>query len=215
MRYGDLHRLLRDGAATPAVPRWAQGVLAAVGAGELEVRAVRHPLGFLCLPVERSGRYGVCLHLWSPELSRALTTTAVHCHSWDLISYLLYGRIRNVLARFGDGREYQVLEVISRGETDELRATARTVRAKAGEETSHGPGEVYTLPAGVFHTTLVADGREAATVVLGMESPAGRDLSLGALDLRSHQVRRLHCEPPETRRLARRAAALLTAEVSS
>jgi hypothetical protein len=99
--------------------------------------------------------------------------------------------------------------------TDELRATSRTVRAIPGETAAHGPGDVYSLPAGVFHSTLLDAGPDAATVALGVESPIGRDLSLGGLDLRSHQVRRMRCEPAETARAARRAAALLAAEVAS
>ncbi|MEO5875245.1 MAG: hypothetical protein ABIS86_12590, partial [Streptosporangiaceae bacterium] len=163
----------------------------------------------------RTGRHGVCLHLWSQDVAPLATTSQIHCHSWDLVSYVLYGRLRNVVTRTGEGRDLRVFEVLSRGDTDELRATGRTVRAVRGEAAAHGPGDIYSLPAGTFHSTLLETGPDAATVALGVESPVSRDLSLGPLDLRPHQVRRMRCEPAETVRAARRAAALLAAEVAS
>ena len=215
MRYEELYLRMHDGTASSSIPAWAGRVLSEVATGATPISAVRHPLGFLCLPIERTGRLGVCLHLWSPDVAPLATTSQIHCHSWDLVSHVLYGRLRNITTRTGEGRDLRVFEVLSRGDTDELRATPRTVKAVSGETATHGPGEVYSLPAGVFHSTLLDAGPNAATVALGVESPIGRDLSLGTLDLRSHQVRRMRCGPAETARAAHRAAALLAAEVAS
>jgi hypothetical protein len=215
MRYEELYLRMHNGTAAPSIPAWAGQVLREIAAGVTPISAVRHPLGFLCLPIERTGRLGVCLHLWSPDVAPLATTSQIHCHSWDLVSHVLYGRLRNITTRTGEGRDLRVFEVLSRGDTDELRATPRTVKAVRGETATHGPGDVYALPAGVFHSTLLDAGPDAATVALGVESPIGRDLSLGALDLRSHQVRRTRCEPTVTTRAARRAADLLAAQVAS
>ncbi|NVI87072.1 hypothetical protein [Actinomadura sp. BRA 177] len=101
MRYAQIREEIRAGTGARTLPAWAgrvlDGVLEGLAAGAPPVRAVRHPLGFLCLPVERSGDLGVCLHIWTPEVRPAPSTTSpVHCHSWDLLSFVLYGTVRNV-----------------------------------------------------------------------------------------------------------------------
>ena len=72
-------------------------------AGRLPVRAVTHPLGFTCLPVERAGPHGVCVHLWSPRVPRAAaTTSAIHAHCWRLTSIALFGQLENRLLTLAD-----------------------------------------------------------------------------------------------------------------
>ncbi|TDC85006.1 hypothetical protein [Actinomadura sp. 7K507] len=231
VRYEEIREEIRAGTAARTLPVWAERVLGDVAAGRSPVPAVRHPLGFVCLPVDRSGDFGVCLHIWTPEVRPAPSTTSpVHCHSWDLVSFVLYGTVRNVRmdidgesagesagesggdpAETSADRAQQVFEVLSEGGVDELRATGRTVRYAPGRSSTHRTGESYTLPAGVFHTTLIEDGGDAATVALGRQAPGGGDLSLGPLDIPTHRVRRSRSDHAETvlalRRSARRIAA--------
>lgn len=58
MRYQDLYDEMTGGTARGSLPGWAGEVLEAIGSGASPVVGVRHPLGFLCLPLERtvSGR---------------------------------------------------------------------------------------------------------------------------------------------------------------
>ncbi|MEU5879745.1 hypothetical protein [Spirillospora sp. NPDC047279] len=217
MRYDDIHGALVAGTATDVLPAWAHRVLDDIAAGRLAVAAVRHPLGFLCLPVERTGDLGVCLHIWSPEAPAApATTSPVHCHSWELMSFVLYGALRNTRARVdelpaGAGAGHRVFQVVSRSGEDELHATPRTVRFSPGDSAVHRAGDTYTLPAGVFHSTDIEDGPDAATVALGRQTPGGGDLSLGPLDTPTHRTRRTHCDPGEIARAAHRSARLLEA----
>ncbi|WP_051711726.1 hypothetical protein [Spirillospora albida] len=215
MRYEEIRAEIAAGTAARTLPRWAGGVVADAAEGRSPAAAVRHPLGFLCLPVERSGDLGVCLHIWTPEVRPAPSTTSpVHCHSWDLLSFVLYGTVRNVRMDVRPGAPDptgQVFEVVSRGGVDELRATGRAVRHSPGRSAAHRTGESYTLPAGVFHRTLIEDGDDAATVALGRHTPGGGDLSLGPLDVPTHRVRRARSAPEETARALRRAAALIAA----
>ncbi|WP_067462677.1 hypothetical protein [Actinomadura macra] len=210
MRYEEIRGEIGAGTAARTLPAWAARVVEDVVAGRSLVPAVRHPLGFLCLPVERTGDYGVCLHIWTPEVEPVPSTTSpVHCHSWDLISFVLYGTVRNVRMNVDEGpggAVLQVFEVVSRGDVDELRATGRSVRCSPGRSTTHGTGESYTLPAGVFHSTLIEDGRDAATVALGRQTPGTGDLSLGPLDIASHRVHRSRSDPGEAVRALRRSA---------
>jgi hypothetical protein len=208
--YAELHAAISAGAAEQVVPRWAAGYLGAVAAGQTPARAVRHPLGFLCLPAWRGNGLGICVHIWTGEGPPAgPTTSAVHAHSWDLISYVLFGRVRNRIVRVSDtGADprtntaheptHRVFEIHTGPVVDALRRTARLVRWHTDAIDDHGRGEVYTLPSGVFHTTVV-DGY-AATVALGRDRPGAVDLSLGGVHTTDHLVRRERCDPEQTRK---------------
>lgn len=215
MRYEEIRREIHAGTAPRTLPAWAGRVLDDVAAGRSSVPAVRHPLGFVCLPVERSGDFGVCLHIWTPEVRPAPSTTSpVHCHSWDLLSFVLYGTVRNVRMDVDEASAevtQQIFEVVSRGDVDELRATGRAVRHSPGRSSTHRTGDSYTLPAGVFHTTLIEDGKDAATVALGRQTPGGGDLSLGPLDTPTHRVHRSRSDQADTARALSRSVRRIAA----
>jgi hypothetical protein len=188
---------------------------------------VTHPLGFTCLPIERAGREGVCVHLWSPRVERAEpTTSAIHAHCWHLTSYMLFGRLENTLMLVGDAGDagddagddggtagpsasggeqdlYRVLDIRSRGDVDELRPTSRLVRCVARQRQAIGAGDVYSMPAGEFHTTEVRPGAETATVALGRMTPGAVDRSLGSPGAAGHRVRRRRCDAEQTAGAAR------------
>lgn len=203
--YDSFHRAMLDGTAGQTIPQWASGVLGEVAQNRTNVAGVQHPLGFVCLPVERTGEAGVCVHVWSDSLPRASpTTSTMHAHSWDLISYVLYGSVRNELIDVTDTPDeaaYRVFEIRSDRDIDEVRETPRLVRCEIrAAELSH-QGDIYSLAAGVFHTTVVQG--EAATVALGSSRPGTMDLSLGGIDRKTHRVRRQRCDRDETAHAAR------------
>ncbi|MFC4532919.1 hypothetical protein [Sphaerisporangium dianthi] len=210
MMYHDLYEELAAGAVPSALPGRALRLLLDIAAGRSAIRAVRHPLGFVCLPVERSGEHGVCVHLWSDDLPGvAATTSEIHCHSWDLVSYVLFGQVRNELAAIADrgpGASHRVFEVLSAGEVDSIRPTGRTVTYAPGASVAYRAGEVYTLRAGVFHRSVIPEGTVTATIALGSGRPGMADLSLGPLGTRAHRVVRRRCDDEETARAARLAA---------
>lgn len=210
MDYTDIDNAIRQGMAADWVPRWALALLRDIADGRRQLTAVRHPLGFLCIPVQRRGEHGVCVHMWTPALRPAVVTSLVHSHSWDLTSYVLFGTLHNQRIRVAEtpgSATHRVFEVRSHGDVDELRATSRLVSCEPELASAHGGGCVYLLPAGEFHTTEVPGGQHVATVVLGRSRPPAADLSLGPLGTRSHTLTRSHCDRGETVR-----AALLIAE---
>jgi hypothetical protein len=217
MNYVDLQREIHRLEAG-LVSAWAADVLTEIVEGRRPVRAVRHPLGFICLPVERTGEDGVCVHLWQTELAAAASTTSqVHSHSWDLDSYVLFGEVRNEIVEVVDEPvkpTHRVFEVRSRGDVDEICATPRLVRHATGTIEVNRAGESYTLRAGAFHTTVVRADQPAATVALGRGRAGGKDLTLGAIDGHTHIVRRQHCDETETIRAARTVADRATARRS-
>ncbi len=165
-----------------------------------QVRAVRHPLGFVCLPLWRLTDLGFCIHIWTTLVEPArLATSPVHCHSWDLASLVLYGTIRNEEINVFDTTDptHRVFEVEQHGDVDEIRATARLVRYSVSAGQMIMPGEVYQLPAGTFHNTIVPT-REAATLVVAWTRPGGMDRSVGPLDVPTHHQPRRYCDADES-----------------
>lgn len=204
-KYDSFHRAMLSGTAGRAVPQLASGLLDEIAQNRTSVAGVRHPLGFMCLPVERTGEVGICVHVWSDSLPRASpTTSTMHAHSWDLVSYVLYGNVRNEVIDVIDAPEdaaYRVFEVRSSAEADEVRETPRLVRCGIRTVELNRPGDIYSLSAGAFHTTVVQG--EAATVALGNSRPGKVDLSLGGIHRKTHRVRRQYCDHHETARTVR------------
>lgn len=193
---------------TPAFSRdWLVAALRGVARGEGEgVTAVRHPLGFICLPIQRHGPLGLCVHVWTSRLAQATpTTSTVHCHSWALHSQVLYGSVRNTVMSTEESASptHRVYEVHSSGGRDELRATPQVVRCTERSTEVRTAGDVYTLAAGVFHTTDVASDEETATAVFAQTLDDGTDLSLGPVEGQTHTVQRRYCDAAETELAAR------------
>jgi hypothetical protein len=204
MDYVQLDQAIKRG-SRGAVPRLVLSLLRDIATGDRGLTAVRHPLGFLCFPAQRVAGYGVCLHMWAPTVERVLTTSEVHAHSWDLTSYVLYGTLCNQRLRVEDAAgqaTHRVFEVHSRGEKDELRATGRLVSCRLVAADEYRAADVYVLPAGEFHATVVPGEQDVATVVLSRNHPSGADLALGPVHTCSHTVTRSRCDAVETARAA-------------
>ncbi|MEU0335365.1 hypothetical protein [Streptomyces sp. NPDC006193] len=209
MDYPALERAARRHASAELI-RHAVAELDRIASGRRALRAVRHPLGFVCLPLLRDGHDGVCVHLFgTPDAVPDRSAPQVHCHSWDLTSTVLYGRLgnRRVDVHHDPGAPtHRVFEVHSDPSgVDELRPTERLVRCRPGAEQTSARGQTYALPAGEFHTSVVPDGRPTATLVLGRTLPGRVDLSLGPLSAPGHRMVRRTCDASRTARIARAA----------
>jgi hypothetical protein len=149
--------------------------------------AVLHPLGFLCFPLLRAPGAGVCVHVWLPrraDFAPPLETTSVHSHSWDLLSYVLLGRIGNELVTTepasSETATHRVYEIRSSQGADEVVPTSRCVRSRRREIRYAGSGEVYRLAGGEFHSSVVdADEDRGAATVLLADQRGGVDRALG------------------------------------
>ncbi|AQT71294.1 MULTISPECIES: hypothetical protein [Streptomyces] len=179
--------------------------LEAIASGQRQLHAVRHPLGFLCLPLLREGPRGICVHLFEADNHAEPDASPLHAHSWELRSRVLYGRVANLPVRtraVRDGEEgatHRVFEVHSHSDgVDEIRPTPLLVRSEPGPAHISSGGQTYTLPAGEFHATALEGPEPAATLVHGLSVPGRRDLSLGPLDGRPRRTTRRLCDKAQT-----------------
>jgi hypothetical protein len=212
MDYQLLEQTIGRGGPAPELFNTAASLLEEIASGRRDLRAVQHPLGFRCLPVLRDGDRGICVHVFETgagDPAADLTTSAMHSHSWELTSSVLYGEVGNLRIRVRDQPDeptHRVFEVHSGPSgVDEIRPTSRLVRWEAGPEQTSVRGETYTLPAGQFHSTLVRHGSPAATLVLGRSLPGHTDLTLGPVRGTGHRVVRQTCDAAQTARTARTA----------
>jgi hypothetical protein len=206
--YVELEGAIRSGGGRHVVPDWAELMLDDVATGRLPVAAVRHPLGFLCFPLYRDGDDGICVHVWSADIRVELTTSSMHCHSWHMLSYVLYGTLRNDTVRLVDdprAAQYRVFRVQSRADVDEIRATPRLVRCESRSTEQYGAGQTYELAAGDFHQSVLLEG-PAATLVLGRRQLGAGDFALAVVDTATHVVRRKREGGEVSRDVARMAA---------
>ena len=179
-------------------------LLADIVDGRSALRAVRHPLGFACLPVLRDGDEGICVHVWESGRGPAsLTTEPYHCHSWDLLSHILYGTVGNQPVEVTDGTTYVAFEARSTAQGDRLVDTGRLVDARELPCEWWAEGETYALAAGHFHQSVIGDGSAAASVVLGKHLADGVNITLGHPGQETREdTKRVRCSIEETRRLA-------------
>lgn len=173
--------------------------------------AVRHPLGFACVPLFRSTAAGLCLHVWADGIpAPELTTSPVHAHTWDLTSRVLCGVVRNDLVdvELDPGENgararaptHGVFTVHSRGRVDEIRRTGRRAACRDGSVDVVAAGQTYVLPSGRFHATRTA--RPTATLVLAVTRRPPPELVLGPLTGRTHRVTRNTCSADQLRVIA-------------
>ena len=127
----------------------------------------------------------------------------MHAHSWELHSYVLYGRVGNLPVRVNDGVDdptHRIYRVDSAPDgEDDILPTSRLVRGEPGPEQISTGGEVYTLAAGRFHATVVHREAPAATLVLGRSLPGRVDLALGPLHGGGGRTVRQLCDAEQTR----------------
>ncbi|TQL97718.1 hypothetical protein FB559_3320 [Actinoallomurus bryophytorum] len=166
---------------------------------------VRHPLGFLCFPMHRTATFGICLHVWSDQLQmRPSTTSQIHAHSWDLISYVVAGALRNDLISIVPdlvNPTHRVCTVRSGDGGDEVCPTDQLVNWRLVGSERIASGQFYDLSSGFFHTTTALG--EAATLVMAENQNLTPELSLADKCIQSHKVTRQLGGPTDIKIAAR------------
>jgi hypothetical protein len=184
----------------PDLRSLAREALDAVLAGDRRPTAVEHPLEFVCIPILRSSRFGICGHIWRNNRS-ALT---IHCHSWHLHSDVVAGAVRNeVFAISEDARgDHVLLAVDSTGQFDQITSTGTAVMVRKNERTFHEAGTSYTLRAGVFHRSTPMSTGPTLTLLAATVLPGARDQILARRTTQHQPMRRKELPVPEARAMA-------------
>jgi hypothetical protein len=142
-------------------------------AGDLQTRAVAHPLDFVCVPLARAPGFGVCAHIWRD--GQAVPT--IHSHSWHLYSEVVLGAIANEVFAVTEcpGGDHELVRIDSTGSRDRIAPTGRAVLVEDTERTLHLPGSSYDLAAGVFHRSMPLSDGPTLTLVAATTLPGARD----------------------------------------
>ncbi|MEU6573717.1 hypothetical protein [Streptomyces sp. NPDC046805] len=199
-------RALRNG-DTKAAGEWVRRALPTINPEQLPAPVIRHPLEFICFPLYRSGKVGLCLHVW-PE-SGETSSPVVHAHSWDLWSYVVCGTAFNQMVDIREEPErpeHALYAITSVGTIDEVRATGRRVTSAPRSRQAISAGQIYRISSGLFHRS----GHQGLTVtlVLGEQHEERENLVLGPLDgCPRHDAPRETCSPDEARALLQCIAA--------
>jgi len=169
--------------------------LRAVRSGEREPEMIRHPLGFMCLPLHRSDRLGLCIHVWRDDVDVARpTTSGYHLHTWNLFSYVLYGGVKNEVGRVWEpprprDAPFRLFEIHSREPSergkppvDHIVPTPALVAYTATGAEKVYMGDGYVVNARQYHRTQVMNKAFTATLVLAEDWDERPQLSLGAVD---------------------------------
>ncbi|GAA2887983.1 hypothetical protein [Streptomyces mexicanus] len=176
-------------------------VLTEIAAGQARFRALRHPLGFLYVQLDRRADSVLRLHLW-PDVSRweVLTTSPYHMHAWDLTSYVHRGRITNTIVGVRscpDSPEYRVFEISGESTVDCLSPTEELVKASVMSRETIDAGGFYRMSAGVYHASQAQSEGWSVTVALVQRVPGAGERALGPLALKAHRTRREVSSPEE------------------
>lgn len=186
------------------------GILRGITGGNYRQDMLRHPLGFFCLPIWRTGSGGLCIHVWmgGADLAR-LTTSRIHLHTWSLYSYILCGVVENrriEVVPDESAPTHRIFEIFSKDDDDRIRPTDQTVSSRVAGVQRFVLGDRYYVRPNDYHQTVVPDRHFTATVMLAVNWDPSPQLGLGPVERKEHVVRRQRCSESETREVA---AALL------
>ncbi|GLX47440.1 hypothetical protein Shyhy01_03900 [Streptomyces hygroscopicus subsp. hygroscopicus] len=204
----ELRALLASGTADERLGRGCAEILRDIARGRLTPRGLRHPLGFLYVPLDRRPDSVLRLHLWPrrPWWS-TLTTSPYHMHAWRLVSYVHRGAVRNttveVRAAADGDAEYRVFDIDGEGERDLLVPSEETVAVSSRATSTVRAGGLYGLDVGTFHCTSLLEGTAAVTLALVDRVPGARERALGPCGLGRHSTLRATAPADELRRFAR------------
>ncbi|QRR32476.1 hypothetical protein JNX00_12340 [Hydrogenophaga sp. YM1] len=131
--------------------------------------AQRHPLGFFACKWALGEGRSLRLHLWSKAFEWAQEPGwEIHDHVFSFSSLLLEGSLRNRVYRIDETPsargEYSIYEVFYNGSESSMKLIREGVGLKVCADTEESPGTIYSLDAGVLHSSeLVSE--QALTVL--------------------------------------------------
>jgi len=129
---------------------------------------VWHPLGFLMAKVLEEPPLTLRVHIWPKYGGREQDPAwPIHDHIFDMKSWIIKGRLKNVLYRESENLpNFQMYLASYEGNESVLNRTGLSLALQKEGETAYEAGQFYTVDAGVFHSSLHEQGSVAVTAVL-------------------------------------------------
>ncbi len=127
-----------------------------------------HPLGFVsCVIREQEKEFTTRLHYW-PKFERRTKNPEwpIHSHAYDLSSYILEGRVRDMQYRLRSGADYTVYTVSYAGDNSVISASNQRVSVEKVIDEVRQAGEEYSVSIGSFHQTEVFLDETAISLVV-------------------------------------------------
>lgn len=149
-----------------------------------EVRPLWHPLGFIHMRLADDGETALRLHIWSRVHAAPMQPLwSVHNHVFSLESLVIHGSIRDT--RFevapAEAGDKQLYEVVYRENGSLRRRTGKRVHCVRNQESIHRVGDQYAIAAQMFHSSSLAEGDLAMTIVKTTGTGDGRPMVVGDL----------------------------------
>lgn len=159
--------LFEASSTTETVMRLARSLIQGL-LGSPAVAARRHPLGFLHLALPGARR----LHIWPTERTPQDANLQIHDHVFGFTSRVLVGSIENVLydvVERSDG-SHQLMRVEYSDGQSMVVPTGQRVALRESERLLTPQFGLYSVQAGTFHKSRVADGAVACSILTYQEA---------------------------------------------
>lgn len=150
-----------------------------------------HPLGFVSCIIRKEKYFTSRIHYW-PKMERRtkVPNWPIHTHVYDLSSYILAGRVRDIQYRKKDGTDYVIYSVSYKGEDSEIKSTSTYTSIRKISDRIRSIGDEYAIPLGVFHETQVPLDEFAITLVALSNFADSAPLVLGEKEIGIHSYDR-------------------------
>lgn len=151
----------------------------------LRCRLKTHPFGFLHAFLVDDPHVALRLHIWdTTERHVQEPNWPIHSHVFDLRSIVLVGRLTNHSYHWSGGRltaTGRLYRTTFVGDTSRLEPTDDFGTCELVSSKEISSTDLYAVPFGDFHSSLVAEGSFAATLAVTVKGP-GAPRIFGALE---------------------------------
>lgn len=134
---------------------------------------VWHPLGFIFCKLSEEGERKIRLHIWPNNKERMQKPAwLIHNHMFDLKSWVVSGEIENTEYLVVEGKpNYRVYNARYEKDGSVLYRTESLICLKVNRRLLLSAGEVYEVPSGAFHQSVMSSESTTVTVCETINQP--------------------------------------------
>lgn len=189
-------------------PSTVAEVLSLISEAPEKVRASWHPLGFVCLKVACEVQSTLRVHIWpSKERRPQHPAWNIHDHIFDIQSFIICGSITNYRFTVTDTTmrsdpTHRIYKVSYSHAHSYLHRTQNLISCSQVGSTSYTSMSSYSVPRGMFHSSVISDRILAATLVITSNHFKSLPKVLGdVLGAKLYKYRRYPCSQEQVSEL--------------